>query len=132
MFKAGQSGNPATQFSSTNQPTKRGRRKNFLTAMRRKDGEISLNDEFTWWNHCRILPMDELKELTKDTTQLEGWMLDIARMQYKSASGDLKAFNALRDRFYGKPKQTIEQQQTMNVKVDKPRIIFKDTDEEDE
>lgn len=101
------------QFTSTFQPVRRGRKRQLLKVLAQED-DISMTDQLRWWNHCRQITSDDLKATTNDTN-LPGWMIEIARLQYRSQCGDLKAFNSLQDRFYGKPIQRVESEEKVTV-----------------
>jgi hypothetical protein len=95
-FKKGQSGNPARQFSSTNQPANKGPKR-------------QLPD-------LKDLVAKVLGNEINDVTVAEAILLMLAK---KSLSGDLKAADMILDRSYGKPTQVVENtgEQPLTIKI---------------
>jgi hypothetical protein len=84
-FEKGKSGNPATQFSSDNQPEKNGRPK-------------------------KLPKLDELLAdvLGEDKDGIEAAKAILMALRAKAAKGDVRAAEVLLDRAYGKSKQTVD------------------------
>jgi hypothetical protein len=84
-FEKGKSGNPATQFSSENQPEKNGRPK-------------------------KLPKLDELLAdvLGEDKDGIEAAKAILLALRAKAAKGDVRAAEVLLDRAYGKSKQTVD------------------------
>ena len=84
-FEKGKSGNPATQFSSENQPEKNGRPK-------------------------KLPKLDELLAdvLGEDKDGIEAAKAILMALRSKAAKGDVRAAEVLLDRAYGKSKQTVD------------------------
>jgi len=84
-FEKGKSGNPATQFSSENQPEKNGRPK-------------------------KLPKLDELLAdvLGEDKDGIEAAKAILMALRAKAAKGDVRAAEVLLDRAYGKSKQTVD------------------------
>ena len=84
-FEKGKSGNPATQFSSENQPEKNGRPK-------------------------KLPKLDELLAdvLGEDKDGIEAAKAVLMALRAKAAKGDVRAAEVLLDRAYGKSKQTVD------------------------
>lgn len=84
-FEKGKSGNPATQFSSENQPEKNGRPK-------------------------KLPKLDELLAdvLGEDKDGIEAAKAILMALRAKATKGDVRAAEVLLDRAYGKSKQTVD------------------------
>jgi len=95
-FKKGQSGNPARQFSSENQPANRGAKR-------------QLPD-------LKDLVAKVLGNEVNDVTVAEAILMMLAK---KSLNGDLKAADMILDRSYGKPTQVVENtgEQPLTIKI---------------
>lgn len=102
-FEKGKSGNPATQFSSENQPAKNGRPK-------------------------KLPKLDELLAdvLGEDKDGIEAAKAILMALRAKAAKGDVRAAEVLLDRAYGKSKQTVDLNHSGGV-----NIIFEKAADED-
>lgn len=103
----GQSGNPDKRFSSTYQPRIQGRRPSILTKLD-KQYMLSMEDQKKWYAYLKSLSVEELEALSADKT-LPVWQSELARFVFKSvAKGDMSIYRELQDRFYGKPKESMD------------------------
>ena len=103
-FKKGKSGNPATQFSSTNQPKNRGKKGKSISEFLREFGEAK-SVEY----EIKVTKGGETKtkkgKIESETTLNE---VVATTLLSKAMTGDLRAINIVLDRIEGKPKQPLE------------------------
>jgi len=105
-FEKGKSGNPATQFSSDNQPENKGRPK-------------------------KLPKLDELLAdvLGEDKDGIEAAKAILMALRAKAAKGDVRAAEVLLDRAYGKSKQTVDLNHSggINIVFEKAGISNEDS-----
>lgn len=103
-FKKGQSGNPATQFSSTNQPKNRGKKGKSISEFLREFGEAK-SVEY----EIKITKGGETKtkkgKIESETTLNE---VVATTLLTKAMTGDLRAVDIVLNRVEGKPTQKVE------------------------
>lgn len=106
-FKKGEIPKGQKRFSSTYQPKIQGRRPSILTKLD-KQYMLSMDDQRKWYSYLKSLSVDELEKLAGDR-ELPVWQSELARFMFKSvAKGDLSIYEALQNRFYGKPKESMD------------------------
>lgn len=104
MFEKGKSGNPGTQFSSTNQPQNRGRKGKSISEFLREFGEAkSVEYEIK-------VTKDGTTKTKKGKIESETTLNEVVAttLMSKAMNGDLRAINIVLDRLEGKPKQSLE------------------------
>lgn len=103
-FEKGKSGNPATQFSSNNQPKNRGRKGKSISEFLREFGEaksVEYEIKVTKGGETKI----KKGKIESETTLNE---VVATTLLSKAMNGDLRAINIVIDRNEGKPKQSVE------------------------
>tara|TARA_B110001452_G_scaffold28410_1_gene22325 strand:- start:11254 stop:11658 length:405 start_codon:yes stop_codon:yes gene_type:complete len=104
LFEKGKSGNPATQFSSNNQPKNRGRKGKSISEFLREFGEaksVEYEIKVTKGGETKI----KKGKIESETTLNE---VVATTLLSKAMNGDLRAINIVIDRNEGKPKQSVE------------------------
>jgi len=104
LFEKGKSGNPATQFSSNNQPKNRGRKGKSISEFLREFGEaksVEYEIKVTKGGETKI----KKGKIESETTLNE---VVATTLLSKAMNGDLRAINIVLDRNEGKPKQSVE------------------------
>lgn len=105
MWKKGKSGNPATQFTSENQPTCRGSKGKSITQYLKELGQ-SNKVEF----ELTITKKNGEKSIQKQSVESVSTLNNLLanRLYTEALNGNTKALKEVIDRLEGKAKQTVK------------------------
>lgn len=108
--------NPATQFSSTNQPEKNGRKKRIYTILKEKG--FGADDIKTAFKEMAFYSIPELKEIYKDETKPVITRIIANQFAIALTKGDYGRIREIMEHTIGKPLQEIKQETELKTNMD--------------